>query len=63
MAVIWIGCDGATPDVTGGVSLAAEAAALRPRPTDTVRYSTLLAIGTLARRVAYLDDELVELTR
>ena len=61
MAVIWIGCDGATPDVTGGVSLAAEAAALRPRPTDTVRYSTLLAIGTLARRVAYLDDELVEL--
>ena len=39
------------------------AAALRPRPTDTVRYSTLLAIGTLARRVAYLDDELVELTR
>ncbi len=46
MAVIWIGCDGATPDVTGGVSLAAEAAALRPRPTDTVRYSTLLAIGT-----------------
>jgi hypothetical protein len=49
--------------VTGGVSLAAEAAALRSRPTDTVRYSTLLAIGTLARRVAYLDDELVELTR
>ena len=58
MAVIWIGCDGATPDVTGGVSLAAEAAALRPRPTDTVRYSTLLAIGTLARRVAYRNQSL-----
>ena len=41
--------------------LTAEAAALRPRPTDTVRYSTLLAIRTLARRVAYLDDELDEL--
>ena len=41
--------------------LTAEAAALRPRPTDTVRYSTLFAIRTLARRVAYLDDELVEL--
>ena len=38
--------------------LTAHAAALRPRPTDTVRYSTLLAIRTLARRVAYLDDEL-----
>ena len=34
---------------------------MRPRPTDTVRYSTLLAIRTLARRVVYLDDELVEL--
>ena len=43
------------------VRLTAEAAALRPRPTDTVRYSTLLTIRTLARRVAYLDDELVEL--
>ena len=38
--------------------LTAEAATLRPRPTDTVRYSTLLAMRTLARRVAYLDDEL-----
>ena len=38
--------------------LTAQAAALRPRPTDTVRYSTLLAMRTLARRVAYLDDEL-----
>ena len=43
------------------VRLTAEAAALRPRPTDTVRYSTLLTIRTLARRVADLDDELVEL--
>ncbi len=43
------------------VRLTAQAAALRPRPTDTVRYSTLLVIRTLARRVAYLDDELVEL--
>ena len=43
------------------VRLTAQAAALRARPTDTVRYSTLLAIRTLARRVAYLDDELVEL--
>jgi hypothetical protein len=41
--------------------LTAEAATLRPRPTNTVRYSTLLAVRTLARRVAYLDDELVEL--
>ncbi len=32
--------------------LTAEAAVLRPRPTDTVRYSTLLTIRTLARRVA-----------
>jgi transposase len=38
--------------------LTAAAAALRPRPGDTVRYSTLLAMRTLARRVAYLDDEL-----
>ena len=38
--------------------LTAQAAALRPRPTDTVRHSTLLAMRTLARRVAYLDDEL-----
>ena len=43
------------------VRLTAQAAVLRPRPTDTVRYSTLLTIRTLARRVAYLDDELVEL--
>jgi transposase len=41
--------------------LTAEAAVLRPRPTDTVRYSTLLTIRTLARRVVDLDDELVEL--
>ncbi|MGI9052477.1 MAG: transposase [Ilumatobacteraceae bacterium] len=40
----------------------AETAALRPRPSDTVRCSTLLAIRTLARRVAALDDELDELT-
>ncbi len=33
--------------------LTAEAAALRPRPTETVRYSTLFAIRTLARRVAF----------
>jgi hypothetical protein len=43
--------------------LTAEAAVLRPRPTDTVRYSTLLTIRTLARRVVDFDDELVELTR
>ena len=42
--------------------LTAEAATLRPRPSDTVRYSTLLAIRTLGRRVASLDDELDELT-
>jgi transposase len=41
--------------------LTATASTLRPRHTDTVRYSTLLAIRTLARRVSYLDDELVEL--
>ena len=39
-------------------ALTAQAAALRPRPSDMVRYSTLLAMRTLARRVAYLDDEL-----
>jgi hypothetical protein len=36
---------------------------MRPRRTNTVPYSTLLAIRTLARRVAYLDAELVELNR
>jgi transposase len=41
--------------------LTAQAAALRPRPTDTVHYSTLFAIRTLGRRVASLDDELDEL--
>jgi hypothetical protein len=41
--------------------LTAEAATLRPRPSDTVRYSTLLAIRTLGRRVASLDVELDEL--
>jgi transposase len=41
--------------------LTAEAASLRPRRIETVRYATLLAIRTLARRVSYLDDELVEL--
>jgi transposase len=41
--------------------LTAVASTIRPRPSDTVRYSTLLAIRTLARRVSYLDDELVEL--
>jgi transposase len=39
------------------------AASLRPRPTDPVRYATLLAIRTLARRVAYLERESAELTR
>jgi transposase len=43
------------------VRLTAQAAGLRPRRTDTVRYSTLLTIRTLARRVAFLDAELVEL--
>ena len=37
------------------------ASSLRPRPSDTVRYSTLLAIRTLARRVVYLNAELKEL--
>jgi transposase len=41
--------------------LTATASTLRPRRIDTVRCSTLLAIRTLARRVSYLDDELVEL--
>jgi hypothetical protein len=39
------------------------AASLRPRPTDPVRYASLLAIRTLARRVAYLERESAELTR
>jgi len=38
--------------------LTQQAASLRPRHEDPVRYSTLLAMRTLARRVAYLDDEL-----
>jgi transposase len=42
--------------------LTEQAAALRPRPGDPAHYSTLLAIRTLARRVAYLDDELATLT-
>ena len=38
-------------------------ATLRPRPgDDRVRYSTLFAIRTLARRVVYLRDEVDELT-
>jgi transposase len=43
--------------------LTATAAAMKPRHADTVRHATLLAIRTLARRVRYLDAELVELTR
>jgi transposase len=39
------------------------AAALRPRPVEPVRYATLLAIRTLARRVAYLERESAELTQ
>lgn len=38
------------------------AASLRPRPADPVRYATLLAIRTLARRVAYLERESTELS-
>ena len=41
--------------------LTANAASLRPRPTDTVRYSTLFAMRVLGRRVTALDAELVEL--
>jgi transposase len=41
--------------------LTAETAGLRPRPGDTVRYSTLFAMRTLGRRVTALDAELVEL--
>ncbi len=37
------------------------ASSLRPRPSDTVRYSTLLAIRIRARRVVYLNAELKEL--
>ena len=37
--------------------LTSEAAGLRPRPTNTVRYSTLLTIRMLVRRVAALDDD------
>lgn len=39
------------------------AAALRPRPADPVRHATLLAIRTLAQRVAYLEAESAELAR
>jgi hypothetical protein len=35
----------------------AKRAALKPRRNDPVRYSTLLAIRTLGRRVLYLRDE------
>jgi hypothetical protein len=41
--------------------LTAAASTIRPRRTDMARYSTLLAIRTLARPVSYLDVELVEL--
>jgi transposase len=42
--------------------LVKEAASLRPRPADTVRYATQLTIRALARRVAYLERESAELT-
>jgi transposase len=38
-------------------ALAKQAAALKPRRSDPLRYSTLLAIRTLGRRVLYLRDE------
>jgi transposase len=39
------------------------AAGLKPRPGDPVRHATLFTIRTLGRRVAYLHDEVAELTR
>jgi transposase len=44
-------------------ALTRRVATLRPRPSTTVRYSTLLAMRTLARRVSYLDAELADLNR
>ena len=41
--------------------LISAASTMRPRPSNTVRYTTLLAIRTLGRRVVYLNAELKEL--
>jgi transposase len=59
----------ATPQIrarfTGltAIALTNKASSLRPRPGDTVRYTTLVTIRTLGRRVQYLRDETKQLNR
>ncbi len=45
------------------VTLANRASALKPRPGDTVRYTTLVTIRALGRRVQYLREETKQLNR
>ena len=45
----------------GPAELAAELAALRPRPGSMVRYHTLLSLRELGRRAQYLDGQLARL--
>jgi transposase len=59
----------ATPEIrhkfTGltAISLANKARSLKPRPGDTVRYTTLVTIRTLGQRVKYLREETKRLNR
>lgn len=45
------------------ISLANKASSLRPRPADTVRYTTLVTIRALGQRVQYLREETKQLNR
>lgn len=45
------------------VMLANRASSLKPRPGDTVRYTTLVTIRALGRRVQYLREETKQLNR
>ena len=59
----------ATPEIrakfTGltAISLANKARSLKPRPGDTVRYTTLVTIRALGQRVQYLREETKRLNR
>src|SRR5690348_15192620 len=62
-ALIITGPDDVRARFTGQMpaELAAELAALRPRPGSMVRYHTLLALRELGRRARYLDGQLTRL--
>ena len=45
------------------ISLANKTSSLRPRPADTVRYTTLITIRALGQRVQYLQEETKQLNR